>query len=408
MTLRQMIEKRANVWSQMQEIREAVDKDGWTDELRQKWDRADADLVQYNADIEREERSLAIDSSLSQIDDQTRAVDTRGVETRTAAEQYREAFNVFLRFGAGEGSRLTAEQRQLLQANQQRAMQTDTGAAGGYTVPDAFWAKVTEVMKYFGGVRNVAEIAATGNGQPLPWPTNDDTGNTGEIVEEGSALTELDVTFGQKTLAAFTASSKIIRVSELLLQDTGYDLEGLLSRRAGERIGRIQNTRLTTGHGASQSQGIIAGASTGKTTSSATAIAYTEVIDLEHSVDAAYRDPSRCKYMFHDLVFAYLRKLLDSQNRPLWQPSIQQGAPSTFNGYSYVINNDMDSAVTSGKKTIAFGDFQSGYVVRTVAGGSMRRLVERYAEYLQVGFFAYERFDGLVQDVNAYKLLVQA
>jgi HK97 family phage major capsid protein len=407
MTLRQMIEKRANVWSQMQEIRQHVESDGWTDELRQKWDRADAELVQLNSDIEREERSVAIDSSLSQIDDQTRAVDTRGVETRGAAEQYRDAFHTYLRFGAGEGSRLSAEQRQLLQANQ-RALQTDTGTAGGYTVPEGFWAKVTETMKYFGGVRQVAEIVPTTSGAPLPWPTNDDTSNTGEILEEGSAMSEGDVSFGQKTLGAYTASSKIIRVSDLLLQDTGVDLEGFLSRRAGERIGRIQNTRLTTGTGASQSQGMITGATTGKTTASGTAITYGELVDLEHSVDAAYRSSDRCKYMFHDLILAYLRKLLDADNRPLWQPSVQNGVPSTFNGYGYVINNDMASTVATTNKTVAFGDFNAGYAVRTVNGGTMRRLVERYAEYLQTGFFAYERFDGVVQDTSAYKLLVQA
>ena len=37
----------------------------------------------------------------------------------------------------------------------------------------------------------------------------------------------------------------------------------------------------------------------------------------------------------------------------------------------------------------------------------MSRLTERYAEYLQTAFFGYERFDGLVQDSSAYKLLVQ-
>jgi HK97 family phage major capsid protein len=42
-----------------------------------------------------------------------------------------------------------------------------------------------------------------------------------------------------------------------------------------------------------------------------------------------------------------------------------------------------------------------------VAGGQLVRLDERYAERLQVGFFAFARADGVVQDGNAAKFLVQ-
>jgi HK97 family phage major capsid protein len=56
---------------------------------------------------------------------------------------------------------------------------------------------------------------------------------------------------------------------------------------------------------------------------------------------------------------------------------------------------------------MAFGDHQAHFVVRRVQGGQLMRLAERYAEYLQVGFIAYERADSLVQDASAVKLLVQ-
>jgi HK97 family phage major capsid protein len=59
-------------------------------------------------------------------------------------------------------------------------------------------------------------------------------------------------------------------------------------------------------------------------------------------------------------------------------------------------------------KSVLFGDFESAYVTRTVEGGTMMRLTERYADYLQVGFFAYERIDGQVQDTGAYKALTLA
>lgn len=409
-TLQELRDQRANVWAQAQEFNarhsagetmSAEDESAWT--------RALNDVDALGGQIANRERTDVLDKRFGEIDSHTKPIDVRGNATPDAEAQYRKAFDTWMRKGI---SHLDAEQRQLLETNF-RALQTDTGGAGGYTVPEGFWAKVTETMKYFGGSRQVAEIVPTSAGNPLPWPTNDDTGNTGEILDEGTAVSEQDLVFGQKTLGAYTATSKMVRVSNLLLQDTGVDLEGFLARRLGERIGRIQNTRLTTGTGASQPQGIITGATTGKTTAGATAILYDELVDLIHSVDAAYRASGRCRFMLNDLILAYVRKIRDDSGgagvgRPIWEPSVQAGVPDTLLGYGYTVNNDMASTVATTNKTMAFGDFTAGYVVRVVSGGTMRRLEERYAEYLQTGFFGYERFDGLVQDASAYKLLVQA
>lgn len=406
-TLLELRETRANIWAQAQEFNARHKRgDTMSPEDEAAWTRALDEVDTIGGQIETRERTEKLDKRFAEIDDT--APDTRGDgEPAGDAAKYRAAYNAWMRNGMNG---LNDEHRALLVANA-RALQTDTGSAGGYTVPEGFWAKVTETMKLFGGVLQVAEPINTTTGNNLPWATNDDTANTGEILEEGTAVSEQDVAFGQKTLGAYTASSKMIRVSDLLLQDSGIDLEGFLARRAGERIGRIQNTRLTTGTGASQPQGLISGATTGKTTAGATAITYTELIDLIHSVDAAYRQ-GQCGFMMHDLILAYVRKIKDDSGgagvgRPIWEPSVQAGVPDLLLGYRYTINNDMDSTVATTKKTMGFGDFRSGYVVRKVTGGTMRRLTERYAEYLQTAFFSYERFDGLVQDSSAYKLLVQ-
>lgn len=408
-TLRELREKRAGIWAQVQEYRDrAARGDDMSAEDEAAWTRGLDEVDQLGEQIATRERTETLDQRFADIDAQTR-VDARDPgDGAGSVDQYRAAYDKWVRGGMNG---LDAEERALLDQNF-RALGTDTGAAGGYTVPEGFWAKVTETMKAFGGVRNVAEVVPTSTGQNLPWPTNDDTSNTGEILEEGHAVSEQDVAFGQNTLAAYTASSKMIRVSNLLLADTGIDMEGFLGRRVGMRIGRIQNTRLTTGTGASQPQGLITGATTGKTTAGATAIIYNEIIDLIHSVDAAYRATGNCRFMFHDLILAYVRKIRDDSGgaglgRPIWEPSVQAGVPDLLLGYPYTVNNDMASTVATTNKTMAFGDFRLGYAVRTVSGGQLARLTERYAEYLQTAFFGYERFDGLVQDASAYKLLVQ-
>lgn len=411
-TLQELREKRANVWAQAQEFNTRNARgDAMSAEDETAWTRALDEVDQLGGLISTRERTENLDKRFGEIDDRHGDVDTRGAGQPGTGDEnaYRAAYLAWMRNGV---TGVDADNRALLEANY-RALQTDTGGAGGYAVPAGFWAKVTETMKAFGGVLQVAEIVNTTTGAPLPWATNDDTANTGEILDEGSAVSEQDVSLGQKTLGAYTASSKMIRVSNLLLQDTGIDLEGFLGRRVGERVGRIQNTRLTTGTGSSQPQGLIAGATTGKTTSSGTAITYEEIVDLIHSVDSAYRAGGNCGFMFNDLILAYVRKIKDDSGgagvgRPIWEPSVQAGVPDLLLGYRYTVNNDMASTVATTNKTMAFGDFRAGYVVRKVTGGTMSRLTERYAEYLQTAFFGYERFDGLIQDASAYKLLVQA
>jgi HK97 family phage major capsid protein len=43
-------------------------------------------------------------------------------------------------------------------------------------------------------------------------------------------------------------------------------------------------------------------------------------------------------------------------------------------------------------------------VIRLVTDILTMRLTERYADFLQVGFLAFQRADGELQDANAFKL----
>jgi HK97 family phage major capsid protein len=60
---------------------------------------------------------------------------------------------------------------------------------------------------------------------------------------------------------------------------------------------------------------------------------------------------------------------------------------------------------TAGDRPMHFGNFRAGFVTRTVTGGMLKRLEERYADFLQVGFFAFSRHDSVVQDASAIKYL---
>ncbi len=409
MTLQELRDKRAAAWAKAQEFNQRnADGEEMSAEDEASWARALDEVDELGDQIRNRERTETLDKRFEEIDGETReggAGDDGQRHEGDPDDSYREAFDAYIRFGLGE---LNPEQRQQLAdaAVDVRAQGIATGGAGGYTVPQGFWAKVTETMLHFGGVMGNVEVLNTDAGNDIPWPTNDDTANKGSILAENTQISEQDLVFGQKTLNAYTYTSDLIRASLQFLQDSGIDAESFVARKIGERLGRIHNEHWTTGTGSSQPQGFVTGATVGKTTAGATAIAYDEMVDLVHSVDVAYRGGAI--FEMHDLVLAYVRKLKDSQNRPLWQPAISAEVPDTLLGYRVVVNNDMASAVATTNKTMAFGDLRSAYVARIVRGGQLMRLSERYADYLQVGFFGFDRADGLTQDASAVKVLQQA
>jgi HK97 family phage major capsid protein len=273
--------------------------------------------------------------------------------------------------------------------------QSLSGSAGGYTVPAGFLNQLEASLLAFGGMREVATIIRTGEGNDLPIPTVSDHSNVGAILAENTQVAEQDVAFGQITLKAYKYSSKLIRVSAELLQDSAIDLESFIGGALGERVARVLNSHFTIGTNSSQPQGIIASGA-GVTAAAVAAITYAELVDLQHSVDPSYR--GNAKFMMHDTTFKAVRKLVDDQNRPIFQPDISAASPGTLLGSPIVINQDCATLAASAK-AIFFGDF-SKYIIRDVQDFTLLRLEERYADYHQVGFVGFSRHDGRILDAG--------
>jgi HK97 family phage major capsid protein len=278
---------------------------------------------------------------------------------------------------------------------QERA-QTITTSGGGYTIPDEMMQAIEKALLWYGPMRQAARVLRTESGADLPFPTVNDTNQVGEILNINTQVNPQDVVFGQMVLKAFKYSSKLVLVPIELMQDNGVNLPELLGDLLGERIARIQNTHFTTGAGTTVPWGIVTRATAGPTGLAGGGITYGNLVDLEHSVDPAYRSQGAA-FMMHDTKIASLKKLLDTAGRPIWQPndsaSMSQGAPSTLLGYPVWPNNDMATALTTGTRAVIFGALQK-YIIREAMGIELIRLNERYADFHQVGFLAVARADG--------------
>lgn len=279
-----------------------------------------------------------------------------------------------------------------------RAMSSLIGASGGYLVAPETMIRNLEInMLAFGGMRQVAELIGTTTGERMSWPTADDTTNTGEQLGESTSIgSSVDPTFGKIFWDAYKFSSKPILVPFELLEDSAFQLATVLGDMLGERLGRITNTKFTVGTGASTPKGIVIAAGS-FSAASATALAADDVLGLIHSIDPAYRNGAG--FMMHDAIMLVLRKLKDGNGQYLWQSGMTGGAPDSIFGYPITINQDMDSTISSGKKTGLFGQL-SKYKIRRVNQIRMYRLEERYRDTDQDGFVAFLREDGNLLDAG--------
>lgn len=400
-------EQRANVWEQMKALsdRATAENRDLSAEETVSYSKMEADLDALGNRIEREEKLAArapeFDRGASPASGPASVVDGPHGDA-----DYQAAFAAYIR-----NEPMSYEQQKALQggfdSSIKNAAGVGTGAAGGYTVPPEFRDKFIETQKWYGPMLQEAEVIYTDTGANLQWPTNDDTANVGAILAENSQVTEQDFTIGTASLDAYMYTSKLVRASLQFLQDNAINADSWLAERLGVRVGRILNQHFTTGTGAAQPDGLVTGATVGATSTGSFAttggISYDSLIDLVESLDPAYGGGPGLKFMAHQTARKAIRKIKDSQGRPLWEPSLQVGQPDTLLGYGLVLNNDMP-AMAQSSKSLGFGNIRAAYVIRIVKGLTVLRLTERYADFLQVGFLGFERADAHLQDSSAFKI----
>ncbi len=292
-----------------------------------------------------------------------------------------------------------------------RAQSKGTDSAGGYLVPDVWRDKLVERQKAYGGFLANVERINTNGGEKILWPTLDDTANAGVITAEGAAFSSgADLVFGEASLDVYKytssgASNLPLKVSVELLQDSAYSIESLVEKAFRTRIARKEATDALVGTGSGMPKGILNGTAD-IAMPSGNVFTYAVMLSIESALDPAYR--ANAKWVMNSSVWSGMRALVDGSGRPLIQSSIDgiSGQPALhLLGYPVILDNSAPAASGDAVNFLAFGDFEQAYVWRTVKGLYLLTDPYTYMGNGQVGYVAYERAGGTVQDRNAYVLV---
>ena len=391
----QLREKRAVAWDAAKAFLDSKrGGDGFlSPEDTEVYEKMEADVVALGKEIERLERQSAIDAELSKVAGSpitNTPSGASGEKKGRASDEYRRAF--------WNAMRSKAPNYEVL-----NALQIGTDSEGGHLVPDEYERTLIEALEEANVLRSLCHVIHTSHGdRKIPVVA---TKGTASWVDEAGAIPESDDSFGQVTLNAYKAAT-MMKVSDELLNDAFFNLEGYISRQFARRIGAAEEEAFLTGDGTGKPTGLLHatfGGQLGVTAAGAVALTADEVIDLIYSLKSAYR--KNAVLLMHDSTVKAIRKLKDGSGQYLWAPSLVQGTPDTILG-KRVVTSEYMPVIEAGKKSIVFGDL-GYYWIADRQGRAFKRLNELYAATGQVGFLASQRVDGKLTLPEAVKYLQQ-
>lgn len=400
-------DRRLSVWNEAKKIAEdaAAENRAFTPEEQGKWDAMQEEMrtldTRIGAVLDTEKRAKQADDAFNELEGRPR--EQRG----TPAEQgFSAEMRAWARGDQGAPKALDVRRQGSGPINL-RVLQTNVGSAGSSVIPTDFYDQlIAHLIEVSGIMQCGPTVLNTGGGETLQIPKTTGHSTAASAAQAGSLPTS-DPTFALATLSAFKYGV-MLQVARELIDDTAVDLLGYLAMQAGRALGNKFGTDLVNGTGTGQPNGLVnlAGATPGvigTVTGVSGAPSYANLVDLEYSVIAPYRQSRSCYWLAADKTIGGFRKITDTVGRPIWEPSAVLGSPDLLLGKPLVADPFMPALATSAK-CIAFGDF-SQFFVRLVGGVRFERSDDFAFGSDLVTFRAILRGDGtLVDQTGAIKM----
>ena len=232
----EMRQDRAKIVREMVELSQANDATS-----QNRWRELDAQQESLRVQIEQSERASALNVEMNSIPN---------AERPNVGEEHQQPLgpNHLVRSTPGYKREFDAWLRTGERGPELRAV--GVGGDGSTLVPIGFEQELETKMKYWGGLANICRTLTTSQGNPLHYPTLDDSSNVGEWLAEAAGVGSADPTFSEVVFGANLLSSKQVKVSVQLEQDSAFDMIArCCPTHSGNGLDRALDTALWTGDG---------------------------------------------------------------------------------------------------------------------------------------------------------------
>lgn len=304
----------------------------------------------------------------------------------------RKAFTSFVRRG-----------REAMSVDEVKSLTVGDDPSGGYLAPPQVSTEMIRLLTQYSPVRAAARVGQTSQPSVILGKRTGITnaqweGETEDAEESEPAFGQVEIpVFGMKTYTD---------VSVQLLEDAAQNVEAELSDALAEDFGKKEGVAFVNGTGNKQPRGIMVHPDVAFVPNGhATALQLTGLIDLFHSLPAAYRNNGA--WMLNSTSIAAVRKLTTAMGSPVWVDSLAVGNPPTILGRPVIDAVDMPG-IADGSFPIVFGDFNQAYRIYDRVAMTVLRDPFTQAKKGLVRFYARRRVGGDVVKAEALRKLKMA
>ncbi|NTI22384.1 phage major capsid protein [Rhizobium rhizogenes] len=331
---------------------------------------------------------------------------SRIVGTDVSAEdvgKYAAGLDTYMRVGAD--NRRFSDVRNL--------MEVGSDPNGGYTVTPDMNGRIIKKIFETSPARQLFSVVSIGT-DAMEGMIDRDELDTGWVGEKQARPETGTPELGKWRIPVFEQYA-MPKVTQKILDDSGFDIESWLSNKVSDKFVRSENTAMFSGNGVNQPRGLLT-YQTAATSDKAgrawqvfehiasggnTSITNTDfLIDLVFSLKAAYR--ANASWTMNRKTLSTIRKLKDGQDNYLWQPDFAMRQGGNVLGYGVVEAEDMPD-VAANALSIGFGDFKSAYQIVDRSG--IRVLRDPYTEKGFVKLYTTKRVGGDALDFEAVKFM---
>lgn len=385
MTILELREKRNKAWEAAKAFLEShrTEKGTLTAEDDATYTQMEQEINDLGKEIARLERQEALEAELNRPVNQpltNKPGSGRGEEPKTgrASDEYRKAMLDAFRSNFKRVSNI---------------LQEGVDADGGYLVPEEYDHRLIDTLSEENIMRRLATTITTSGEHKINIAA---TKPAASWIEEGGALTFGDATFSQILLDAHKLHVAI-KVTEELLYDNAFNLEGYILDQFGKALGNAEEDAFLNGDGTGKPLGLFAATGGGTVAGTLTAaIKSDDMLDLVYALKRPYR--KKASFIMNDKTLSSLRKLKDNNGAYIWQPSYQAGEPDRVLGYA------VHTSAYAPEDAIAFGDYKY-YNIGDRGTRSFSELRELFAGNGMIGYVAKERVDGKLILPEAVQIL---
>jgi len=277
---------------------------------------------------------------------------------------------------------------------------------GGYLqAPPEYVNEIIKGITEISPVRSLARVRTT-TAPSIKVPKRTGQFSAARTAEVSERTERTGLKYGLEEMSLPEAFA-LVKVSKHDLEDSAFNPEGEINGEATEQFGVLEGKEFLVGTGHGEAEGIlvntevVAGAIA---TAGSNAITADDIVGLQYSLKEGYA--RNASWLMNRATVKVVRLLKEATtNAYIWQPGLQLGQPSTLLGNPVAECVDMPYGLVDNQYEVAYGDFKRGYLIGDRIAIEVQRLVEKYAEFGEIGFMFRKRFNGQVVLPEAIKLL---